>query len=255
MVKKLSIYLSLGLFCSLFLLVTTHTVITKTIPVQTVKSAKRLLKDFAYQAASVLPVYYNSSGELCVLLAREAVGNDAGTYDDFGGSRDTGENHPVITAAREFYEEINAQNTLGLSCQKAQHYIDLSNHNTKYVIVYNKTFGRTTIMVTHITEFSHADIEAVHKKFYSSAAQQKAFCMYEKDTLAAVKWADLKASIAATGNKVNAVMVKARVDKKGAQPVLQDIELRPIFVRKLQQFFKNAPYQQGDDARVQFYQQ
>ena len=212
------------------------------------------LRSFSYDAASVLPVYKDAQGQIWVLLAREAFGADKGTYDDFGGSRDANEAHPLVTATRELFEEINAETTLGMSLSQVRNYIDLPMGNTTNIIAYEKTFGRPTSMVTYITEFNPALIANVHRTFYRSVAQQTQFCYREKDKLAVIRLKDLARWIKSTPD-VNNTKVLAHVHVKGGGVVQKPIHLRPIFVRKLQQFFRNDSYVPGKDPRIRFYKE
>lgn len=83
----------------------------------------RTLSQFDYKAAWVLP-YIKHGGARYFLLGRESAGSDAGTWDAFGGKRDRGEKHPVVTAARESYEE--SMGLLYKDIRTARNYINLS---------------------------------------------------------------------------------------------------------------------------------
>src|SRR5688572_1674937 len=67
-------------------------------------SQKPLLTTVHFTTACGLP-FFVQNGNYYFILSREAGGHDKGTFDDFGGKRDPGEDHPIISAAREFWEE------------------------------------------------------------------------------------------------------------------------------------------------------
>lgn len=220
------------------------------------------LSDLRFKSASVLPYYRDRKKVKKVILSREAYGKDKMTYDDFGGSRDRGEDHPVVTAAREFYEEANIPKTVGLTLPQTQDYIDIAKtKNTKYIIAYSNKQG--TCNVTFVTSFDPYK-DALFKNFYDVRKHETRFHYKEKDRLAIVTWQNLKNAItghnrnwfsrsffrASTQNiKVNALVQDPRT-KKFHQQI---ITLRPFLVKKLRMFFMGDKYQQGLNKKIRFY--
>ena len=95
----------------------------------------------AYSGASVLPyTIWTGSDRPYFLLGAESYGRDKGCWDDWGGSKDKGELHPIVTAAREFTEE-----TMGLlGSHSSRHYIEsivtnqqpVPKNNSKKMVIY-----------------------------------------------------------------------------------------------------------------------
>ena len=109
------------------------------------------------------------------LLAREAKGRDAGTFDAFGGGRETNEKHPVETAAREFAEEIiyTGDN------RAIRLHIDVDGHNTSAIVAnQNKSF------VVYVTAFDKNMLKSLTHSFYHRRAAAKSYKNKEKDMLA-----------------------------------------------------------------------
>lgn len=216
------------------------------------KAPVKSLKDYHFGAASVLPVtYFEKKGQgkvKYVILGREAAGADKGTYDDFGGSRDKGEGHPVITAAREFHEEAIIPATLGWNLKETQKFIDLNSGNTEYILASNNSG-------TYITKFSNADIVSFKKKFHGALKQQKSFKCKEKDRIATVRWDLLKKAIVEskynTGVKVEARLVDPKTGKdEGGKTT---ITLRPFLAKRLRPLFEKCPYDKGNNSKIRFY--
>src|SRR5688572_21720852 len=120
--------------------------------------AKQRLSDFYFTSASVL-TFFTENKIRYLILSREARGTDEGTYDDFGGSREfvdqktkkiPKEKHPVIVAAREFFEEaiLKFSTNFFLDENTVKNFIDLgpTTSNTELIIAYLKN-------VTYITDF------------------------------------------------------------------------------------------------------
>lgn len=123
------------------------------------------LTDFKFGAASVLPFYIKDQIKY-VILSSEQRGDHKGTYDDFSGSRDAGENHPIITAAREFHEEAMLEGTTGLTLEETINYIDIEQtNNTEYIIAYTTPTNKGR--VTYIVDFNDY-AEALINNFYSA---------------------------------------------------------------------------------------
>lgn len=203
------------------------------------------LSAYNYGSASVLPVCRHHSGKH-IILGREAFGKSRGTYDDFGGSRDKGEDHPVITAAREFFEEAIVALSIKLSLGETQNYIDIAKtSNTTNIIAHARS-------VTYITNFNRYK-KLFLNNFYKARKQATDWHCKEKDRIALAKWDILKKTIndnpSNTGLQIEALEVdplKQLLNKK-------TITLRPFFVKKLRPFFMDKQYRQGLDKKIRFY--
>lgn len=211
------------------------------------------LSDFKFNSASVLP-YYTKRNVKYVILSREAGGRDRGAYDDFGGSRDQGEDHPVISAAREFHEEAIIEGTIGLNLQETQNYIDsTASRHTTHIIAYTTPAGNG--QVTYITNFSKYKNQFINA-FYTARKNATNWHNREKDRIAIVKWNDLKKAISNQEDKKTIVTVLARVvdPKTGTlRKNEQEITLRPFLIMKLKGFMRDEPYERGANKKVRFY--
>lgn len=216
------------------------------------------LSQSGFKAAAVLPFTRwkskKNGGNAYFLLSREKNGRDAGTYDTWGGKRDAGEKHPVVTAGREFAEE--ALFILG-SPGSITNYIDLKNNHTKYVICRN-----SKQYVTYITKYSTFDLEKLAKEFYRKMNHQQTKVKSEKDALRWVKWADLEKAIAnSTPGQFPVTVKAAKVNKKtgrllkdkNGKTVTEIITLRPILVSMMRPLFTHQQYIQGKNAKIRFY--
>jgi 8-oxo-dGTP pyrophosphatase MutT (NUDIX family) len=205
------------------------------------------LSQFNYSSAGVLPTY-TQSGIKYVILTRERGGRDRGTYDDFGGSRDTGETHPVVTAAREFSEEANIPTTIHLSLSATINYL---NKSANHIIAYTTT--EQTGAVTYIVNFNRYRKQFI-KNFYPALTKATSWHNYEKDMLAVVTWDDFKTAIITQPDKNAVVTVCASVlDPITGKFTNEDITLRPFLIKRLRLFFLNAPYEQGFSKKIRFY--
>ncbi|HJZ23432.1 MAG TPA: NUDIX hydrolase [Candidatus Babeliales bacterium] len=235
MLKKQSILLPLALLLGLTSCVNTN--------------ADSRLSSYAYRSASVLPVV-TYDNDAYVILSREAFGKSRGTYDDFGGSRDKGEGHPVITAAREFYEEAILGETIGLTIAEVQDYIDINTtNNTGYIVAHSQGRAKN---VTYITDFDCYKTKFLDS-FYQARHNATDVHLKEKDRIAVVKWTVLEETFAQS-KKVNDLTIKAFVlspKTKTYHPA--HIKLRPYFVKKLRPFFVGEPYTQGLSKKIRFY--
>lgn len=224
------------------------------------------LSSYNYKAASLCPTVIWKDGKKKVLLSREAGGHDEGTWEDFGGSRDKGEVHPIGTASREGYEE--SAETLASSALNLKDYIDPTQKHTEAIVV-----SDDINYVTYITEFTLNRMKSVIKKFYKKRkacrAAKKWVCT-EKDQIALVDYDLLKEEIA----RVNLIK-KMITTKKGTRVSVLDvpqkinikaeiyhengtydegmIQLRPVFVIKLQEYFRDSPYINGANPYVRYY--
>ena len=216
-------------------------------------STQSRLSDFDFNSASVIPLFINKNGIKYLILGREAHGNSKGTYDDFGGARDLvgpqnnqrREPHPVITAAREFFEEAILMLSINFSVEKIQDFIDLKNTHTECVIACERN-------VTYITDFtSYAG--TFFANFYTALATTTSHHSQEKDRIAIVEWDVLKTAV--NNNISNTGLV---VDALVLNPLDQNwsgekITLRGFFVKKLRPFWMDKPYQEGLNPKIHFY--
>ena len=220
---------------------------------------KPALKDIKFHAAGVLPITtWVKTGPggakkpvKYIVLARERGGSDKGTWDAFSGKRDAGENHPIVTAAREFYEEANIPNTLHWNRQNTTDYITLKNNKTESIVTLETSPGYH--YVTYITFFPHNLIENWRRDFAKS--YPKAAAKYrEKDAIAVARWDELQQAIAHSPNKN--VQVSARIfdfNTLQDQPTKTVIKLRPILAKTLHAYMFKSPTETGADPRIKFY--
>ncbi|MCX5922591.1 MAG: NUDIX hydrolase [Candidatus Dependentiae bacterium] len=203
------------------------------------------LKDSNFQGAGVLPTY-DFKGETYVILARENGGNDQGTWDSFGGSKDQGEDHPQTTATREFDEE-----TKGL----LEDFIDLDDKSTEIIV---RTRHGGSSFVLYIAPLSS---KFCMKTFGHKFHNKKTFGKYnEKDCLAAVKLSDFKKTISTAQrdqktHQFEHIAMTARVYNPSNSGFFQNqtITLRPPLVWSLQPYFQGKTGIQGKDTRASFY--
>ncbi len=141
------------------------------------------LKEFNYRSASVLPVFHERSfhkSTKWVILTREAHGGARGYYDDCSGGRDRGEENPLETAAREFYEEAILKDTVDASIPETKNFIDINSaNNTEKIIVYSKDNPnprKVAANVTYITNVQKYKNDML-KNFYP--ALKKAIDEYD----------------------------------------------------------------------------
>lgn len=211
-----------------------------------ITTAPQRLSEYDFGSGSVLPFITNRKGKRYFILSREAYGKVKGTYDDFGGSRDPGENHPVITAGREFFEEAVIQASTGLSLLDTYGFIDIAQtQNTEYIIAFSRN-------VAYLTDFTkHAD--KFFTNFYVARKTMTDFHFKEKDRLALVEW-ELLAKTIKNAKSNKGVVIKASVlDPQDQQWKTEQITLRDFFVIKFKPFFMNKPYKQGMNKKIRFY--
>lgn len=209
------------------------------------------INTFHFGAASVLPTYKNQHGQTMVILGREAGGNDKGIYDDFGGRREKQE-CPLITAARECWEELILGETWPISLNDFRNYIDLTSGNTYFIIA---TASKNAQSVLYITDVSNS-WNTIRKKFYTARAHAKQKRYREKDHLAVVSWSDLEKAIVSSKHGQPVTVSAYGINQHGeydAQPIT--ISLRRWLISKLRPFFQNKPFQEGQSPQIRFYQQ
>lgn len=233
--------------------------------------AQQKLSDLDFKSGSVLP-FFTLHGTKYALLSREAAGKSKGTYDDFGGSRDPGED-PETTAAREFFEEAMVWGCIGLDLAATKDFITVDKGNTEFVVVFdhnvayivdfnlykNKFFDnfykvriKMRKVFAHLKRQRNLTMNPTQKKNLERKIK-KCWAVLEKDRLAMVKWDTLQAIIArsreSTGITVSAAVLSPR-DRKWYE---ENITLRPYFVKKLRPFFMDKKYEVGENQKIRFY--
>jgi hypothetical protein len=232
------------------------------------------LGTISFAGASVVPYAIWPNFNAYFLLGREAGGPDKGTWSDFGGARDKGELHPVFTAARELNEETMHLLPIQNLAEYLEHYLDpqeASSVGTGYVIVVPAWSA-----VTYLTKFAYETLNNFAKNFYTKRAElleqlkkpqsgkalKNITNQLEKDSLAWVEWGELKKAIANTkrfteGPKKRSVSVlptvTAYVVDEHNKIHKQSIFLRPELSNKLEPFFQDKPYVQGEHPRIRIY--
>jgi hypothetical protein len=210
------------------------------------------LSKFDFNAASVLPTFINQNGKKYLIISRERGGSDKGTYDDFGGKRDyigpqTKEAHPVITAAREYFEEAILSLSIGMSLPDTKKFIDVDNAYTEYVIANGQV--KYAIYITDFTQYANTFFANYYHAFNTTKSRHSR----EKDRIAIIEWDTLK-TIVNNAPFNTGIMVDAQVlnplDNKW---YTEKVTLRPIFVKKLRPFWMDKPYQQGINSKIRFY--
>lgn len=219
------------------------------------------LTDFFVQCsgAGVLPCFTDKAGKLTFILTREVGGHDKGTFDGFSGSKDPGEDHPNITAWREWQEESMGLFPEAFS-KNAQNYLDVQAGYTQCVIVNTHKKG-----ITYITQVSHIDVTYFKNNFYRKLhtlrAQHAPFHLREKDEFAFVYAHNLERAIAHAqrdaNGKLNPLTVKAKVFKVNTHGntyhSIEDITVRPCLVSMTQPYFQGKTYTEGKHSKIRFY--
>ncbi len=183
------------------------------------------------EASTVVWTSWDNNRTKWVLLARESGGRDAGTWDCFGGGRNQGESNPLITATRELYEET-AHALLDYNRLSAK----LSNRHDTHVI--RDTINGTKT-VTYIVNFNNKTLTNFTHNFYKALRSKglPRVCK-EKDSLAWVKYDDLRWAINNHGNSSYNVYVTGNIinrhdTSRRGQIKGQRLKLRPFFVKKM----------------------
>lgn len=209
------------------------------------------LSSFKYDAAFVAPITRNGINEY-IILGREAGGTDRHTYDAFGGKRDRGEAHPIVTAAREFAEEGVTKGSLGMDIPQVLDFIDLKEGNTTNVFAVQSAQG-TYRHVLYLTKFPRKDIGTFKATFGRARANAPARGKYhEKDSIASVKMSDLEAAITASRSN-RGVKVMAQVTELDGTKSMKLITLRPVFVRIMRGYAEKRSYVPGTTNHIRFY--
>lgn len=210
-------------------------------------------QEFKYHAASVLPIIdlnhpENNHEERFVLLGQEAIGDDQGYYADWGGSRDKEETDPLITAAREFYEEANGQATLEMDIDTIKDYLDPKAGNTLYIIKQPEAGTRRRNQVVYITKFTHKQFNNFKQKFYEALTAARNEQNLEKSKLCIISWSEFAKAIVSENRSITAYVIEA--DGRYTSTL---IELRPILKSKLKRFFSNDNFIQPADSVERIY--
>ncbi|HEV2916286.1 MAG TPA: NUDIX hydrolase [Candidatus Babeliales bacterium] len=203
------------------------------------------LHTFRYKAAGVLPVY-TFKGQKWAIIAREKGGSDAGTYDSFAGSADKGENDPTITAARECAEELITHMVIGKNSNDIRDYIDVHNKNTELVIADQRK--KYALFITNFDKY----VDDIKHNFYTALKTKLPYRYKEKDKLAFVSFKELKRASQSNCPTVQALILSYDPTKKQYMKNAS-IQLRPILLAVLKNYFNNKPYQTGTNPTVRFY--
>jgi hypothetical protein len=205
------------------------------------------LSDFDFNSASVL-IYHKEGNTGYYTLTSEAAGRDKGTFDDFGGKRDKGENHPIVTAAREFHEEAIIGDTLNLNLKSMRRYL---NKNAKHILAYTTKKGSG--QVTYVITWSESTYNQWCNSFYQARKNAIDSHNREKNIIADIEENDLKDAIC-NQNGTNNITVPALVkDPATGERINQMIILRPFYVMKTRGFMCDEPYVRGVNKKVKFY--
>jgi hypothetical protein len=205
-----------------------------------IQAAPRSLT-YAFQSASVLPTCFHH-GKKYVILGRETKGRYAGSYDNFGGGREPGEDYALLTAAREFFEEANLLLTTGLTLKDVEHYLDITRTNNTYLVfLFDESF-------TYITDFNSYKKKLI-KNFYNARQETTDPHFLEKDRIALVVWEDLESTI--QHNRIS--LPALEVEPLTLQLIPTTIQLRPGLIHQLKPFFMNEPYRQEVNPKMRFY--
>jgi 8-oxo-dGTP pyrophosphatase MutT (NUDIX family) len=198
---------------------------------------------YKFESASVLPLCVHH-GKKYVILGRETKGRYAGSYDNFGGGREAGEDNHVLTAAREFFEEAILLLTVGFTLKDVEHYLDITKtNNTEIIIAYNESF-------TYIIDFNNYK-KKILKNFHKALQETTDPHSLEKDRIALILWEDLERAIQTNRMSISAL----ELDPITLQLVATTIQLRPYLMRQLKPFFMNQAYRQEMNHKMRFYDQ
>ncbi len=274
MLKKYSLILTLILTLGLTGCDKSKALKSTSCPSQVQSSDTFSLADYRCYSASVLPTI-TEDGELYAILSREAYGRKhkfgkLHKYDDFSGGRDEGEEHPIETAAHEFFQEAILSGTLGWDLEQATEFIKAENDNTWAVIAYSSEANpdvkhqRKARNVTYITTFdTYKDrfFENFHKarakeieRYKKEGVSKGHWTNAEKDRLAKIKWRDLKSAVINQQDRNEIIEVEALVmNPKTKRFKRQTIQLRPFFSIKLRPYFLDQEYKKGENEKIRLY--
>lgn len=194
------------------------------------------------KAGFVLPYYKNKhNGNTYYIFGQEKGGRDKGTYSPFGGKADRGECHPVITAAREAYEEMNSAQTMHMNQQSMQTFIDVKNQNTEAIIATKQP--ATNALAFYLTDFGH---NKIHNQFLPHFHGNS-----EIDKVAEIREDRLIKALQNT-KKGQPIQVEATIWSNGQRIGNRIITLRPL-TSKLKKWFQGNQGTPGKSNRIHFY--
>lgn len=208
-------------------------------------AATKSLSHYAFQGAAVLPVTtikkFDPQTKIThenkyFLLGRE---KHKKTWNAFGGDKDQVENHPEVTAGREFYEETAG--VLFGSATDAIKYINIDKGHTQSIIANRGG-------VNYITAISKDMSKRFIKEFYPARKKTKSRKMREMDKIALVREDRLQAAIANKQDTVEADVINEDGTKKRTT-----ITLRKFFAKLMHPYFANQQGTPGKDPRIVFY--
>ncbi len=195
---------------------------------------------YTFHSASVLPLCFHHEKKY-VILGRETKGRHKGSYDNFGGGREPGEESPLLTAAREFFEEANLLLTVGFTLKDVENYLDITRTHVEIILAYNKSF-------TYITDFQNYKKKLL-KNFHKALQETTDPHFLEKDRIALVLWEDLERAV--QNNRIS--LPALELDPITLQLIVTTIQLRPGLVHQLKPFFMNQAYRQEMNHKIRFY--
>lgn len=200
------------------------------------------LSKYDYEFAGVLPVIKSKNGDEYFLLGREVQKDSNGdiVWSALGGGRDTHEDHPMATAAREFNEET--KETVFNSGKDVQAYIDIDKGNTQNIIA-------NTEAVLYITSFDYDMLASAFKTFYSKKMHGVKY--NEIDELAWVKKDDL-VNLIKSGNRVYDIKANI-INADGTEDKGKTIRLRRFFVSLVRPYFSGDKYTCGKNTKILFF--
>jgi hypothetical protein len=232
------------------------------------------LANYRCYSASVLPTI-TENDELYAILSREAYGRKhkfgkLHKYDDFSGSRDEGENHPIETAAHEFLQEAILAGTLRWNLDQTIEFLKPENNNTWAIIVYSAEANpniphirkaRNVTYLTHFDSYKNRFFRNFHnarrkevEQYKKEGVSKSHWTNAEKDRLAKVKWSDLKTAIINQDDPNEIVEVEALVmNPRTRRFTKQMIQLRPFLVIKLRPYFLDQDYKKGENEKIRLY--
>ncbi|MDR3551148.1 MAG: hypothetical protein P4L31_07075 [Candidatus Babeliales bacterium] len=208
-------------------------------------AATKSLSNYAFQGAAVLPVTTIKKFDPQTKITQETkyfiLGREKHkkTWNAFGGDKDKGENHPEVTAGREFYEETAG--VLFDSATDAIKYINIDKGHTESIIANRGG-------VNYVTTISKDMSKKFIKEFYPARKKTKSRNMREMDKIALVREDRLQKAIA---NKQNTV--EADVINEDGTKSRTTITLRKFFAKLMQPYFANQQGTPGKDPRIVFY--
>ncbi len=209
------------------------------------KQKEIALSSYNFGGAFVLPVIKSRSGNEMVLLGRESHKDEQGdlVYNAFGGTKDAGETHPVVTASREFQEET--KETIFKSIKESRDYLDKNTQN----IIGNAIRGKNSVI--YITNFDYDTLKNI-KSFYSSKLKGAKY--NEMDKVAWVNKNELMNVIKNSAPGKTYEIQANIINPDGSENKGQTIKLKRFFVSLLRPFTQGAPtIAKGRDPRVLFY--